>query len=77
MRLTRVHTLCFSSGYLSTEMAHPPNLQFQDVEEVTNWLSNEGNVLFFYFSSHMYIYFWLFVFYCYYLWLFVFYSIGG
>ncbi|XP_008281878.1 serine/threonine-protein kinase PLK4 [Stegastes partitus] len=30
-------------GYLSTETAHPPNLQFQDLEGVSNWLNNEGS----------------------------------
>lgn len=31
-------------GYLfSTQTAHPPNLQFQDREGVTNWLNNEGS----------------------------------
>uniref|UniRef100_A0A3B3BIC5 Serine/threonine-protein kinase PLK4 n=1 Tax=Oryzias melastigma TaxID=30732 RepID=A0A3B3BIC5_ORYME len=30
-------------GYLSTEMTHQPNLQFQDLESVSNWLSNEGS----------------------------------
>uniref|UniRef100_A0A8C7XCQ2 Serine/threonine-protein kinase PLK4 n=1 Tax=Oryzias sinensis TaxID=183150 RepID=A0A8C7XCQ2_9TELE len=32
-----------SFRYLSTEMAHQPNLQFQDLEGVSNWLSNEGS----------------------------------
>ncbi|KAM6912774.1 serine/threonine-protein kinase PLK4 [Xenentodon cancila] len=32
-----------NSGYLSTDMAHLPNLQFQDVEGVSNWLNNEGS----------------------------------
>ncbi|XP_026210039.1 serine/threonine-protein kinase PLK4 [Anabas testudineus] len=33
-----------NSGYsLATQMAHPPNLQFQDLEGVTNWLNNEGS----------------------------------
>nr|XP_020446522.1 serine/threonine-protein kinase PLK4 [Monopterus albus] len=34
-----------NSGYsLSTQTAHPPNqLQFQDLEGVTNWLNNEGS----------------------------------
>ncbi|XP_044230652.1 serine/threonine-protein kinase PLK4 isoform X2 [Thunnus albacares] len=32
------------SGYsLSTQMAYPPNFQFQDLEGVTNWLNNEGS----------------------------------
>ncbi|KAM4542743.1 serine/threonine-protein kinase PLK4 [Odontesthes bonariensis] len=31
-----------NSGYLSTEMAYPSNLQFQDLEGVSNWLNNEG-----------------------------------
>ncbi|KAM7403042.1 hypothetical protein PAMA_003798 [Pampus argenteus] len=32
------------SGYsLSAQMAHPPNVQFQDLEGVTNWLNNEGS----------------------------------
>ncbi|XP_061599028.1 serine/threonine-protein kinase PLK4 [Cololabis saira] len=31
-----------NSGYLSTDMAHPPNFQYQDVEGVSNWLNNEG-----------------------------------
>lgn len=30
-------------GYLSTETAHPPSLQFQDLEGVSNWLNNEGS----------------------------------
>nr|XP_019940527.1 PREDICTED: serine/threonine-protein kinase PLK4 [Paralichthys olivaceus] len=33
-----------NSGYsLSTETAHPPSLQFQDMEGVTNWLNNDGS----------------------------------
>ncbi|XP_030574885.1 serine/threonine-protein kinase PLK4 isoform X2 [Archocentrus centrarchus] len=32
-----------NSGYLSTEIAHPPNLQFQDLEGVSNWLNTEGS----------------------------------
>ncbi|XP_037602263.1 serine/threonine-protein kinase PLK4 isoform X2 [Sebastes umbrosus] len=33
-----------NSGYLlSTQTAHPPNLQFQDLEGVTNWLNNEAS----------------------------------
>ncbi|XP_034530403.1 serine/threonine-protein kinase PLK4 [Notolabrus celidotus] len=32
-----------SSGYLSTRTAHPPSLQFQDLEGVTNWLNNDGS----------------------------------
>ncbi|XP_017267324.1 serine/threonine-protein kinase PLK4 [Kryptolebias marmoratus] len=32
-----------NSGYLSaTEMIHPSNLQFQDMEGVSNWLNNEA-----------------------------------
>ncbi|KAM9709026.1 serine/threonine-protein kinase PLK4 [Menidia menidia] len=31
-----------NSGYLTTEMMHPSNLQFQDLEGVSNWLNNEG-----------------------------------
>ncbi|CAK6957001.1 serine/threonine-protein kinase PLK4 [Scomber scombrus] len=32
------------SGYsLSTQTAHPPSLQFQDLEGVTNWLNNDGS----------------------------------
>ncbi|XP_047466874.1 serine/threonine-protein kinase PLK4 [Mugil cephalus] len=30
-----------NSGYLSTETLHPPNLQFQDMEGVSNWLNND------------------------------------
>ncbi|XP_069571060.1 serine/threonine-protein kinase PLK4 isoform X1 [Brachyistius frenatus] len=32
-----------NSGYLSAETAHPPNLQFQDLEGVSNWLNNEAS----------------------------------
>nr|XP_046269198.1 serine/threonine-protein kinase PLK4 [Scatophagus argus] len=33
-----------SYGYsLSTQTAHPPNLQFEDLEGVTNWLNNEAS----------------------------------
>ncbi|KAF3701219.1 Serine/threonine-protein kinase PLK4 [Channa argus] len=33
-----------NSGYsLTTQTGHPPNLQFQDLEGVTNWLNNEGS----------------------------------
>ncbi|XP_040917085.1 serine/threonine-protein kinase PLK4 [Toxotes jaculatrix] len=33
-----------NSGYsLSTQTAHPPSLQFQDLEGVTNWLNNDGS----------------------------------
>ncbi|XP_076604264.1 serine/threonine-protein kinase PLK4 [Chaetodon auriga] len=33
-----------NSGFsLSTQTAHPPNLQFQDLEGVTNWLNNEAS----------------------------------
>ncbi|XP_037551110.1 serine/threonine-protein kinase PLK4 [Nematolebias whitei] len=31
-----------NSGYLTTEMIHPPNLQYQDMEGVSNWLNNEA-----------------------------------
>ncbi|XP_077411530.1 serine/threonine-protein kinase PLK4 [Vanacampus margaritifer] len=32
-----------NSGYLfSTQTPHPPNLQYQDMEGVTNWLNNDG-----------------------------------
>lgn len=43
MRLTD-DTLYFSSGYFSTETALPPNLQFQDLEGVSNWLNTEGKI---------------------------------
>ncbi|XP_041668843.1 serine/threonine-protein kinase PLK4 [Cheilinus undulatus] len=33
-----------NAGYsLSTQTAHPPSFQFQDLEGVTNWLNNEGS----------------------------------
>uniref|UniRef100_A0A669B1T6 Serine/threonine-protein kinase PLK4 n=1 Tax=Oreochromis niloticus TaxID=8128 RepID=A0A669B1T6_ORENI len=32
-----------NSGYFSTETALPPNLQFQDLEGVSNWLNTEGS----------------------------------
>ncbi|XP_039992372.1 serine/threonine-protein kinase PLK4 isoform X2 [Xiphias gladius] len=33
-----------NSGYsLPSQMAHPPNLQFQDLEGVTNWLNSDGS----------------------------------
>ncbi len=32
-----------------TQTAHPPSLQFQDLEGVTNWLNNEGKMDDFYF----------------------------
>uniref|UniRef100_A0A669ELU4 Serine/threonine-protein kinase PLK4 n=1 Tax=Oreochromis niloticus TaxID=8128 RepID=A0A669ELU4_ORENI len=33
-----------NSGYFSTETALPPNLQFQDLEGVSNWLNTEGKI---------------------------------
>ncbi|CAN9502143.1 unnamed protein product [Ophioblennius macclurei] len=31
------------SGFFSTEMQHPPNLQFPNLDGVSNWLNNEGS----------------------------------
>uniref|UniRef100_A0A672IMH9 Serine/threonine-protein kinase PLK4 n=1 Tax=Salarias fasciatus TaxID=181472 RepID=A0A672IMH9_SALFA len=36
-------SLSFSSGYFSTETQHPPNLQFPNLDGVSNWLNRVHN----------------------------------